>query len=210
MRHLTSDDIQSLPSRFRAQFINSITGVKSANLIGSVSARGNTNLAIFSSVVHLGSNPALLGFLLRPTTVERHTFNNIKETSAFTINQVQTHFIDKAHQTSAKYNHNISEFEAVGLEEEFLSDCKAPFVKSAPLKIACRYKNEYVIEENGCRLIIGEVTDVFYQKQIQSKDGFLDLTQTDTAGILGSDAYVKIDLLHRYEYAQPDQVLKTK
>ncbi len=42
-----------------------MTGIKPANLIGTISKNQVSSLAIFSSVVHLGSNPALLGFVLR-------------------------------------------------------------------------------------------------------------------------------------------------
>ena len=78
-------------------------------------------------MVHIGSKPPLLGFVLRPTTVERHTYDNIKATSEFTVNHIHADMIDKAHQTSAKYDRDISEFEAVGLQEEYLNHCKAPF-----------------------------------------------------------------------------------
>jgi len=210
MKHLALADINDLPSRYRAHLINSVTGVKSASLIGSISDDGKTNLAIFSSVIHIGSNPPLLGFILRPTTVERHTYNNIKATSEFTVNHIHTDMIDKAHQTSAKYESEISEFEAVDLDEEYLNDCKAAFAKSSRIKIACQYKNEYVIEENGCRLIIGEITDVYFDENIQSEDGFLDISKSESIGILGSDAYVKMDMLNRYEYAEPDKKLEMK
>lgn len=210
MKYLSSSDLNDLPSRYKAQFINSITGVKSANLIGSISEDGQTNLAIFSSVVHIGSNPPLLGFVLRPTTVERHTYNNIKATSEFTVNHIHADMIDKAHQTSAKYDRETSEFKAVGLQEEFLKDCKAPFVKSSRIKIACQYKNEYLIEENGCRLVIGEIISVYFDDSIQAADGFLDISKSESVGILDSDAYVKTTMLNRFEYAEPSQELKVK
>ena len=63
MMHLTLEDIRQLEKRHRANLINSITGVKSANLIGTRNKEGNTNLSIVSSVVHLGSNPALIGYI---------------------------------------------------------------------------------------------------------------------------------------------------
>ena len=50
----------------RLNLINSITGVKPSNLIGTKSKDGFSNLAIFSSVVHLGSKPPLIGFITRP------------------------------------------------------------------------------------------------------------------------------------------------
>lgn len=210
MIHLNKKSLTELPNRERAQLINSIGGIKSANLIGSISKTGQTNLAIFNSVMHIGSNPPLLGFMLRPTSVERHTYENIKETKAFTINHVHPDMIAQAHQTSAKYDKSISEFEAVDLEQEFLKDCQAPFVKASHVKIACQYQNEYFIEENGCRLIIGQITDVYFDENYQHQDGFIDLSKAESVGCIGTDAYVKTTLLKRFEYAKVGKVLDAK
>jgi flavin reductase (DIM6/NTAB) family NADH-FMN oxidoreductase RutF len=59
----------------RLNLINSCTGYKSANLIATKSVDGAVNVAIFSSITHLGSNPALIGFIVRPT-VPRNTYKN--------------------------------------------------------------------------------------------------------------------------------------
>jgi flavin reductase (DIM6/NTAB) family NADH-FMN oxidoreductase RutF len=190
--------------------LNSISGIKSGNLIGTISKEGKTNLAVFNSVIHLGSNPPLFGFTLRPTTVERHTYDNILSEKYFTINHIHKDIISQAHQTAAKYDRNTSEFEAVGLTEEYLSDIKAPFVKESKIKIACKYANEYFIVENQCRLIIGEITHISFDEDIQEEDGFLDLTKAETVGVLGVDAYVKPEMLDRFEYAKPDQDVKSK
>ncbi len=208
--HLSHKSIQGLPSRKRAQFINSISGLKSASLIGSISKTKQTNLAIFNSVMHIGSHPALLGFILRPISVERHTYENILETKVFTINHIHPKMIAQAHQTSAKYDKGISEFEAVNLEKEFLNDFKAPFVKISPIKIACEYQNEYKIEENACRLIIGKITDVYFNEDSQHQDGFVDLSQTESVGCIGTDTYFKATALNRFEYAEVGKELKSK
>jgi len=113
--HFTSDVIENMDKRFRANFINSVTGFKSANLLGSISKDGVTNLAVFSSVTHLGSNPALLGFVTRPTVVPRHTYSNIKENKQFTVNHINSSIIAQAHQTAARYDSEVSEFDATGL-----------------------------------------------------------------------------------------------
>jgi hypothetical protein len=67
---LNKDDIQQFEQRYRTAFINSLAGFRQAVLVGSKSAAGNTNLAIFSSLIHLGANPALLGLVNRPDSVQ--------------------------------------------------------------------------------------------------------------------------------------------
>ena len=107
-------DIDKLDRVYRLNLINSISGIKPANLIGTRSIDKIDNLAIFSSVVHLGSNPAQFGLILRPQSKNpRDTFANIHETKYYTINHVSESFIKKAHYTSAKLNRQQSEFDKV-------------------------------------------------------------------------------------------------
>ncbi len=208
MTHFSKQDIIDLPSLERMNLINTCGGLKSGNLIGSISKAGVTNLAVFNSVIHLGSNPPMLSFMLRPTTVERHSYDNFKENSQFTVNHIHESFVDKAHQTSAKYNKDVSEFAEVGLTEEYINGFDAPFVKESKIKMGCKYINEYIIEENVCRLIIGEIQHLLVEDEIQDKDGFLDLTKANSAGIIGLDGYVKTELIERFAYARPYQELK--
>ena len=111
-------DFQKLEKLWKINFINSITGFKPANLIGTRSKNNLDNVAIFSSVVHLGSNPGLLGFTLRPQDERQtDTYKNLKENSFFTINSINIDSIDKAHQTSKKYSNDISEFTELNIEQ---------------------------------------------------------------------------------------------
>ena len=121
--------IEKLEKIYRVNLMNSCSGYKSANLIGTISKNGQYNLAVFSSIVHLGSNPPLLGFFLRPTeVVPRHTYLNIKEKEFYTINSIDKLNFDKAHHTSAKYPRDISEFDITGIKPKITTDFPAPFV----------------------------------------------------------------------------------
>lgn len=208
MKHFTKKDINELPTLERMHLINSCGGVKSGNLIGTISKTGTTNLAVFNSVIHLGSKPPMLSFMLRPLTVDRDTYENLRNTKQFTVNHIHESFIDKAHQTSANYDQGISEFKEVGLSEEYIKDFKAPFVKESVIKMGCDFINEYFIEENGCRLIIGEIQHLLFPSEIQEKDGLLNLSKAKSAGIIGLDGYLSTELMERFAYARPDQNIK--
>jgi len=203
--HFDKNAIDAMENRYRANFINSITGYKSANLIGTVSSDGVENLAIFSSVTHLGSNPALLGFVTRPTTVPRHTYKNIHETKVFTVNHINVNIIKKAHQTAARYNENISEFDATNLDASYIDTFKAPFVSQAHIKIACKYVNQYSIKENGTVLIVGAIEEIFLPKNVLEKDGWVNLETANGVAINGLDSYSKPTLLDRFTYAKPEK-----
>ena len=57
---IKADDLAQMEKRYRAQLINSLSGIKSANLVGTINKDRQTNLSIVSSVFHLGADPALM------------------------------------------------------------------------------------------------------------------------------------------------------
>jgi flavin reductase (DIM6/NTAB) family NADH-FMN oxidoreductase RutF len=110
MPNFKLDALLELDTIYRVNLINSCTGFKSANLISTKSKDGIENVAVFSLVTHLGSNPPLLGFILRPTTVDRNTYDNLRKTGYFTVNHIHQSIIKDAHHTSAKYDCIVSEY----------------------------------------------------------------------------------------------------
>ena len=161
MIHFSKENIDNLDKIYRLNLINSCTGYKSANLLGTIDSNGNTNVAVFSSITHLGSNPAMIGFVLRPRTVPRNTYNNLYKMKFFTVNHINVDDINDAHHTSAKYPKEISEFDKTNLEPEFLDGFVAPFVKSSKIKLACKYLNEYSIKENDTILVVASIEGLY-------------------------------------------------
>lgn len=205
--HYTKNAILQMDRVQRIKFINAVSGLKAANLIGTINEKGITNTAIFSSVMHLGSDPALMGFILRPTgDVPRHTYENILTNGSYTINHVHTDMIKQAHYTSAKFYASESEFKFCGLTEEFVADIKAPFVKESHLKIALRYAESLPIERNGTILVIGEIEHLIIPENAIGTDDDIDLSKIDTAGISGLNTYYEIKKLQRFPYVRRNEV----
>jgi flavin reductase (DIM6/NTAB) family NADH-FMN oxidoreductase RutF len=208
-----------MPSRYRAKFINSLSGFKSANLIGTQNANGQTNLAIFSSVVHLGASPALVAFVMRPDNNDRHTLDNILTTKHYTINQVSTDFYQGAHQSSARYDKSDSEFLHSGLSTSYVEGIYAPFVKESNLKYAVTLKEIMPITLNNTQFIIGEITHVICAdvnegsltsnntEVIIQPDGYIDIEALNTVSISGLDSYHKSSRLSRLSYATTENSL---
>ena len=200
---MTIQDLNNFSRFNRANLINSISGFKPASLIATCDKNGNTNLAIFSNIIHLGADPALVGFINRPREAAPHTLANIEATGSYTINHIQEDIIEKAHQTSAKYSQDISEFDAVGLTPQFLPEITAPFVKESKVKYSLSLVEIIPIKHNNTFLIIGSIQHLLFPPEILSDDGFLDLVQAGSICSLGIDAYYKTTLLKRLPYAKP-------
>jgi flavin reductase (DIM6/NTAB) family NADH-FMN oxidoreductase RutF len=206
----TKEEFSKLNKIPRLNLINSCMGYKSANLIATKSVDGISNVAVFSSVTHLGSDPALLGFILRPNTVPRDTYANIKATEYFTVNAISESMISAAHQSSAAYDASISEFDVTNLEEEYLDEIEIPFVKGSPVRLLCRYVNEYPINENNTIHIIASIEAIYYDSVLEREDKWLQLDKVNVVTINGLDGYALPQLLNRFEYARVNQKLKTK
>ena len=204
--HYTRDQINDLEKIKKINLINSCSGYKSANLIGTISKDGITNVAVFSSITHLGSNPPTLGFILRPTTVPRDTYKNILESGVFTINHIFEDIIEDAHHTSAKYEEAISEFDITTLEDEYYNDCIAPFVKGSPVQMEMKFIEEYHIKSNNVIHIIAEIKNLYVKDDILNEDGFLDLAKGKVAAINGLDAYAIADNNTRFNYQRPKKL----
>ena len=203
MAYFNLKQIQELEHLYKINLINSCSGFKSANLIGTKSTKGQENVAVFSSVTHIGSNPPLLGFFCRPTTVTRHTYDNIKNTGVYTINHIDLNNFEDAHHTSAKYDQSVSEFDMTGLESEYKDNCKAPFVKGAPIQLEMKFIEEYLIEANNTILVIGEIQGLYINGDLLEDDGFINLSKANIAAINGLDGYTIPKLEKRLEYQRP-------
>lgn len=195
-------EIDAMDRRYRAALVNSLPGLKPANLIGTISKDGLTNLAIVSSVVHIGSDPPLLAFISRPLSVERHTLHNIVETGVYTINAVPTQMINQAHQTAARYDREVSEFDAAGINSVYQEGFPAPFVAESPLAIGMRYVTQTPLP-NSTVVVIGEVDRINLPEGSIRDDGGIDFADLGTVAVTGLDSYFTGAFLTRLAYATP-------
>jgi flavin reductase (DIM6/NTAB) family NADH-FMN oxidoreductase RutF len=205
MKAISKEAIARMEKVPRLNLVNSCTGYKSTNLIATKSIDGQSNVAIFSSVTHLGSEPPLIGFIMRPTTVPRDTYKNIKETGYFSVNHVTVDMIEDAHHTSANYDLGISEFNKTNLEKEYKTDIEIPFVKGSPVQLYCKYVNEYYIKENDTIHIVASIEELFFDEELQHEDGWLQIDKGNVIALNGLDGYCLPKLVDRFQYARKDQ-----
>jgi flavin reductase (DIM6/NTAB) family NADH-FMN oxidoreductase RutF len=224
---LNQQEIQGLDKEFRRAFINSLAGFRQAVLVGTQSAAGKTNLAIFNSLIHLGANPALFGLINRPDSVQRDTLQNIESQGVYTLNYVAGADYQKAHQTSARYPQGVSEFEQVGFQEQYRPSLEAPFetqmtdTSEAPLKtqltppfpapfvagamvqIGMKFEERVDLQINGTVLLIGSIQTVYIDDALVAADGFVNLSEAGVLVSQGLDAYFTTSPLGRLPYAKP-------
>ncbi len=207
VKHITHEQILNMEKQERVHFANSLGGFKSIGLIGTQNIKSQTNLAIVDSILHIGSNPPLFGMVFRPGAVARHTLENILETGFYTINHITEKIHKQAHQTSARYDRDCSEFDETGLTTEFKNNFFAPFVKESNIQLAMEFKEKITLSINNTVLLIGEVKDVYFPENCLQKDGFLDIEKAESITCSGLDSYHKTKQISRLSYAKPDKTI---
>jgi flavin reductase (DIM6/NTAB) family NADH-FMN oxidoreductase RutF len=198
---ISIEDILGMEKQPRTNLINSLPGIRGANVIGTIDPDGKTNVAIFNSVMHIGAHPPYMGFISRPVVAPKGTYYNISRTGFFTINHVHQSMYKQAHQTSARYAD--SEFDAVGLTPEFSDKLMAPYVKESRLKIGLRFVEEQHIKCNRTILVVGEIVEIILEDSYLNEDSILQLNQTESVGVNGLETYYKVEKLEQLPYAKP-------
>jgi flavin reductase (DIM6/NTAB) family NADH-FMN oxidoreductase RutF len=201
MTRFTKDDILQLEKQLRTNLINSLPGVRQANLIGTVSQQGEFNVAIFNSVMHIGAHPPYMGFMMRPVSVRRDTYLNIKSSGYFSINHVNRQMLQQAHQTSARYDY--SEFEATGLTAEQSYLHPAPYVRESQVNIGLKFVEEKLIECNQTVLLIGEVIEIVIKDDLLSEDFIVQSAKEEAVAVNGLETYYAVSKLMQLPYAKP-------
>jgi len=200
---LTDKDLTAMEKLKQVQLVTSLPGAKPLCLVGTKSTSGVSNLAPFSSITHLGSIPPLIGMVTRPDTVERHTLKNILDTECWTLSHVCESIKQAAHQCSAKYPADTSEFVATGLNEECYPDFHAPAVAEAKIKLGLSLEEIIPIKANQTKLIVGKVQFIDIEDSLLREDGSLDLISAGTLASTALDTYFSLHNETTLPYARP-------
>jgi flavin reductase (DIM6/NTAB) family NADH-FMN oxidoreductase RutF len=204
MRIFTSKELIEQEKPYRTNFINSLSGFKSLQLLGTKNQDGVTNLAIFNSIFHVGANPPYLGLVVRPDGPEHDTLKNILGQEYYTLNNVKESFYQQAHQTSARYVSGESEFKACGLNEEYIADFQVPFVKESSIQIGLKLKEVIPVKANGTTIVIGEIVLISLDEKYLLEDGMVDLEAAGSITVAGLDSYHRTQKIGRLAYAKPN------
>lgn len=207
---ITRQEIAGMEKVPRLKILSALPGFKSVNIIGTTDKKGRENVAIFSSVIHVGSDPPLLGCLMRHETVRRHTYQNISSTGWYTINHVHEDMYEQAHQTSGKYREDLSEFEICNLTPFYSDKCPAPYVQEARIRIGLKLVEEHRIEANKTILAVGSVEEVALPESTLHGDHSVDIEQSGTVALSGLGSYHRTEEIDRLPIVRVEKDLKRK
>lgn len=192
-----NDILDHKDSYYRINFFNTLSGLRSVWMAGTQNNEGIKNIGLFNSIVHVGSNPPLIGIVFRPQTVPRHTLENIYSCGYFTLNSVTQEMTDLAHRTSEKFAAHEDEFNILGFTPFYFEDRPdIPAVEESPVKILLRFRENHLITSNQTIFIVSEILNVILSDERGiNADGSINHQYFDHAVVSGLNDYYSIDFI---------------
>lgn len=134
--------------------------------VSTVSADGVANLAPYSFFSVSSSTPPVVQF----TSVGRKdSLRNIEATGEFVINLATSALIDQVNQSSAGYDHGVSELEELGIASEPSEKVAPPRVAESPVAIEAELHR--VIEVGNSFVVMGLVVAMAVRTDFIADDG---------------------------------------
>lgn len=200
LKSFSSEEIKSLDRAYRRDFINRITGAKLAWILGSFHPEFGENLALFSSIVHVGANPPLVGIVFRPSMGKLHSLRNINETKLFSLNSLPLKFRKEIHSSSANGSEELDDFDSIGLQREIDSSHPIPLVKEASIRMLLEPVELAPIRTNSNHFLVSEI------KKVEINVAFLDSNELPIPEgltyVSGLDLYCKVESIQSMPYAR--------
>lgn len=198
---------EELPVRERHQLLLAGVAPRPIALVGSVSERGDANLAPFSFFNAFGANPVYVAFspALRGTNGgAKDTLRNVLATREFTISVVSHSMVHQMNLASAEYPFGTDEFTKAGFRKLQSQTIGPPGVGESPFIMECRYFRHIELGGKGGsgNLIIGEVVLFRVREDVYDDDGRIDPLKMDQAARLGYDWYTSA-MPELFELAKP-------
>jgi flavin reductase (DIM6/NTAB) family NADH-FMN oxidoreductase RutF len=151
---------------------NAIIAPRPIGWISSLNAEGQLNLAPYSFFNAFLYDPPIIGF---SSISWKDTVKNVSESGEFVWNLVTKELGDQMNQTSAPFQHGVSEFEKAGLTPVPSRFVKVPRVGESRAAMECKLIEVVKLKHaSGAAaegwLVLGEVVAVYIDKSL-IKDG---------------------------------------
>jgi flavin reductase (DIM6/NTAB) family NADH-FMN oxidoreductase RutF len=143
-------------------------------LVGSYDDKGIANMMNAAWGGLCSSNPPSVAVSLRP---ERHSYDNIIQRQAFTINIPSTNQVEVADYFGLVSGGKCDKVKLSGVDVERAEYVDAPMLNDCPLVLECRL---IATHDLGAHTqLIGEIVDVKIEEQCLNSDGQPDVRLVD-------------------------------
>lgn len=162
--------------------------------VSTINEEGKPNLAPFSYFNVFSSNPPILVFSPSRRVIdntEKDSLHNSHLGKECVINIASHELLGQMVLSSADYDAEVNEFEAVGLEAEPSLLVKPPRVKNAPVQFECKIKDIISLGDVGGagNMVVCEVVAIHYREDCW--DGKPVYDNIDPVARLGGALYTR-------------------
>ncbi|MGI9474847.1 MAG: flavin reductase family protein [Rubripirellula sp.] len=173
--------------------------------VSTQSAAGVCNLAPYSFFNGVGANPPTIMFCPANNRFgePKDTLANIRHTGEFVINVVTETWGSKMNATSAEYDSDIDEFNAVGVPKIASTRVTPPRVENCKAAFECELHQAIALGHGpgAANLVIGRIVSMHVADNLIGDGGEFLADDFDTIGRLGGDAYTRT--IDRFELPRP-------
>ncbi|WP_027486359.1 flavin reductase family protein [Allorhizobium undicola] len=170
--------------------------------IGTRAADGSLNLAPYSFFSAVSDQPKMVMF---SSSGRKDSLRNVEETGCFTTSFVGEELVSQMNDTSAPFDHGVSEFDWAGLEAEMGTLVAAPFVARAMAVLECRVTNilnlagvDGAVSDSFA--VFGQVVGIHIAEQAL-RNGRFDVTLAKPVSRLGYMDYATVTQV--FEMSRP-------
>ena len=171
MKLFSLEEFKQMKEAFKVNFINSLSGFESSNLIGTINSESQPNLGLTSACFHLGADPAVIGLAVSPLHVEPQTIKNLIEQESFTINHVDKSQYKKRENPHLYFTHDFSDVNPNAFTEFYTGSIEAPYAAEALIKIGLLKKECIAIKETNSYVLVGSIQEVLLDETLIGDDG---------------------------------------
>ncbi|MFC9787252.1 flavin reductase family protein [Rhodococcus sp. NPDC127528] len=143
-------------------------------------ADGSTNLAPYSFFTVASTDPPVVQFT---SVTRKDSLRNIEESGEFVVNLATASLIDRVNASSAVFDADVSEFDAVGLTPEPSDSVRPPRVAESPVAIECGLHR--VIAVGNSFVVMGAVRAISVRTDALAEDGLPDFAAIAPVSRLG-------------------------
>ncbi|MBW8638708.1 flavin reductase family protein [Hoeflea sp. WL0058] len=174
--------------------------------VTTLNAAGSTNLSPFSAFTFCSHKPPMVAISIgrKAGVVLKDTGQNILRSGEFVVNIVNSAALSAMHNSSAIVPPDVSEADALQLDQLPSSTVSPPRIAEAPASLECRLHLSIPLGEEHNMLMIGEVLR-FHVRDDLINNGKVETVALDPVARLGGPNYAGLGEVIR----MPDAVLTT-
>lgn len=197
-RTITMSDLQG---REGYKLLTSIVIPRPIAWVSTLSPEGIPNLAPYSFFNAVAGAPPTVMFSAgrRASGEPKDSLKNAQATGEFVVNLVDEALAEAMNETSADWEHGISEFDTAGLSAAPSNLVTPPRVANAPVALEAKVTQIISVEGSTSTMVLGRVLQVHVSEALFADDGLVHAERLRPVARMGRNEYTTLGKILKLE-----------